>query len=231
MKKQLVNVALKTASFFKAGVNYNNKFKNEKQKIINLGCGLHCLSNWVNVDGSLTALLGTKYTAINKFLYKIAGSSQYYAFDEFNDVIKNKKLYWYDLAYGVPFKSNSVDVVFTSHFLEHLDKEKGINFLEEIFRVLKDGGLLRIIVPDLDTAFRMYNEGNVDKMQDLFFYTSKDCDFSAHKYNYNFNTLKEKLSKIGFKNITKEGYLIGNCPDIKYLDVYPEHSLYVEAYK
>jgi predicted SAM-dependent methyltransferase len=124
-----------------------------------------------------------------------------------------------------------VDVVFSSHFLEHLNKTDGINFLKEIYRSLKKEGMVRILVPDLEVAIKRFNDGDINKTQDLFFYTSENCDFSAHKYNYTFETLNEILKDIGFSNIIKRSYQEGDCPDIEYLDVYPDHSLYVEARK
>ena len=66
---------------------------NSNIKKVNLGCGMHCLNGWLNIDGSLTSLLGTNIDVLNKLLFKFAGSSEYYDFSHFNDVIKNKKLY------------------------------------------------------------------------------------------------------------------------------------------
>jgi predicted SAM-dependent methyltransferase len=231
MKKILVNMLLNISGKMKKNVKYNKYFIENEKSLVNLGCGMHCLPKWINVDGSLSSLLGSNNSAWNKFLYKMAGSSEYYTFEEYNDVIVNKKLYWANLINGVPFDDDSIDVVFTSHFLEHLNKTDGLSFLKEIYRSLKNGGLVRILVPDLDIAIKRFNNGEIDKTQDLFFYTSENCDFSAHKYNYTFETLKDKLEKIGFNKIIKQSYKKGECPDIEYLDVYPDHSLYIEARK
>jgi len=229
MKKMLVNTLLSISAKLKKNSRYNKHFTTKNKAMVNLGCGMHCLKGWVNIDGSLTSLLGSNSSVWNKFLYKIAGSSAWYTFEEYNDVIINKKLYWANFINGVPFDDKSVDVVFTSHFLEHLNKTDGINFLKEIHRILKKSGLVRILVPDLEVAIKRFNDGDINKTQDLFFYTSENCDFSAHKYNYTFETLKEKLEDIGFSNIIRRSHQKGDCPDIEYLDVYPNHSLYLEA--
>lgn len=210
--------------------NLDGAFLNNIKKV-NLGCGLHCSSGWLNIDGSLTSLLGTNMTLLNKVIYKVAGSSAYYSFDHFNEVIKNKKLYWRDLTEKIPLADDSVDIVFSSHFLEHLTKTKGEQFLNDIYRIMKPGGLMRILVPDLDIAIQKFNQGEINETLDLFFYTSEEADFSAHKYNYTFGSLKTKLEEIGFKNVVRQSHQKGECPDIEFLDVYPDHSLYVEAKK
>ena len=229
MKKYIVNLLLTCAKFVvtrKLDHTISNRIKK-----VNLGCGLHCLSGWLNIDGSLTSLLGSNIRALNKLLFKFAGSSEYYDFDNFNDVIKNKKLYWRNLSYGIPLNDNSIDVVFSSHFLEHLTKNDGQQLLNDIYRILKPGGLVRILVPDLDLAIQRFNKGEINETLDLFFYTSEKGDFSAHKYNYSFGSLKNKLENIGFKSVVKQSHKKGECPDIEYLDIYPDHSLYVEAKK
>jgi len=43
-----------------------------------------------------------------------------------------------------------VDVVYHSHLLEHLQQEEGEDLIQECLRVLKPGGILRIVVPDLE---------------------------------------------------------------------------------
>jgi hypothetical protein len=94
MKKILVNTLLSVFTKLKKNTKYNKYFSAKDKAMINLGCGMHCLENWINIDGSLTSLLGSNSSVWNKFLYKIAGSSAYYSFEEYNDVIINKKLYW-----------------------------------------------------------------------------------------------------------------------------------------
>ena len=229
IRKFIVKQVVSLGSFFYKNIKYRANANFVK---VNLGCGLQCLPGWINIDGSLTSLLGSKKSSfINRLLYKLAGSSSYYSFATYNKIIKESNLKFYNLQKRIPINSNSVDVIYCSHFLEHLRKKDGQNFLKECFRLLKNNGLLRIAVPDLDIAMAMYQQGEVERMQDLFFYTSDNWDFAAHKYNYNFKYLQEVLSGIGFKNIKKMSYQNGECPEIDYLDVYPDHSLYVECRK
>ncbi|MEI6835565.1 MAG: methyltransferase domain-containing protein [Candidatus Falkowbacteria bacterium] len=229
IKNFIVKEVVDLGSFFYKNTKYKTK---ENPAKVNLGCGLQCLPGWINIDGSLTALFGSKkFSFINKLLYKLAGSSEYYSFETYNKVIQKDGLKFYNLIKGVPVKSDSADVIYCSHFLEHLNRNDGRFFLEECFRALKKGGLLRIAVPDLDFAFAMYERGEVEAMLGLFFYTSDDYSFTAHKHNYNFTYLKSILENLGFSSVVKLSYQQGECPGIDYLDVYPDHSMYVECKK
>lgn len=62
----------------------------------------------------------------------------------------------HDLAKGIPFPDASVDVVYHSHLLEHLERKTAYVFLKEVHRVLKPDGIHRIAVPDLEMACRDY---------------------------------------------------------------------------
>ena len=46
-----------------------------------------------------------------------------------------------------PFKDGSVDAIFSSHFLEHLDGFERIKFFEECYRILKPSGKMRCVHP------------------------------------------------------------------------------------
>ena len=64
----------------------------------------------------------------------------------------------HDLSRGIPFDSNSVDAVYHSHTLEHLDRDVAVDMLNEVLRVLKPGGVHRIVVPDFELRCRSYVE-------------------------------------------------------------------------
>ena len=64
----------------------------------------------------------------------------------------------HDLRKGIPFKNNSVDAVYHSHLLEHIDRTNVKNFLREVFRVLKPNGVHRIVVPNLYFLCKSYIE-------------------------------------------------------------------------
>lgn len=50
-----------------------------------------------------------------------------------------------DLNKGLPFDDNSIDLIYSEHCLEHIQDLKSL--MEECYRVLKEGGIFRYIVP------------------------------------------------------------------------------------
>lgn len=57
---------------------------------------------------------------------------------------------------GIPFESDSIDVAYHSHLLEHFDRDYARKFLTEVKRVLRPGGVQRIVVPDFETLCNEY---------------------------------------------------------------------------
>ena len=48
----------------------------------------------------------------------------------------------------IPFQDNSVDNIYASHIMEHIEEKYVIEFIKETYRVLKPSGVLRIACPD-----------------------------------------------------------------------------------
>lgn len=61
-----------------------------------------------------------------------------------------------NLLNRLPLADESVNVVYTSHFLEHVPRGLVSGFLSECSRVLKPGGLIRLVLPDLENMAREY---------------------------------------------------------------------------
>ena len=55
-----------------------------------------------------------------------------------------------DLSNGIPIPDNTFDNVVAFDFVEHLMPNKNVMIMEEIYRVLKPGGVVQIIVPSTD---------------------------------------------------------------------------------
>lgn len=61
-----------------------------------------------------------------------------------------------DVQDGLPFPADTFAAVYHSHVLEHLDPSAGLAMLRECHRILQPGGILRVVVPDLETIARCY---------------------------------------------------------------------------
>lgn len=117
---------------------------------LNLGCGSVVLDGWVNVDYAFGARIARipLFSALNRKL-------------RIFNMDWNRKIHIHNLKKKFPWKDSTVDVVYSSHTLEHFSRQEGRIFLEECYRVLRKGGLLRIVVPDLGCIIREYSEGRL----------------------------------------------------------------------
>ena len=64
----------------------------------------------------------------------------------------------HDVRKGIPLADKTVDAVYHSHLLEHFSKREGTVLASECFRVLKPGGIIRVVVPDLENICKGYLE-------------------------------------------------------------------------
>lgn len=63
-----------------------------------------------------------------------------------------------NLLARLPIGSGEADVVYSSHFFEHIPRSQTGDFLLECFRILKPGGRVRLVLPDLEEMCRAYLE-------------------------------------------------------------------------
>lgn len=67
-----------------------------------------------------------------------------------------KSVFSWNLRNGIPLADRSCDVVYSSHAIEHFDRNGARQFLSECRRVLKPSGTLRLVAPDLEGIVRAY---------------------------------------------------------------------------
>lgn len=61
-----------------------------------------------------------------------------------------------NLLSKLPIADNEAEVVYSSHFIEHIPRGLLASFLSECFRITKPGGRLRLVLPDLEEMCRAY---------------------------------------------------------------------------
>ena len=122
-------------------------------RILNLGCGSKTSQypEVISIDWSVKLIIK------NNIFFKFFISSFLSKEERINSIESlPDNIVVHNLRKGIPFESNTVDVVYHSHLLEHLDRKDVDKFLKEIFRVLKPGGIQRIVVPDFYSLCEAY---------------------------------------------------------------------------
>jgi predicted SAM-dependent methyltransferase len=100
-------------------------------------------------------------------------------------------------------ESNSIELIYSSHVLEHFKRARLPDVLKEWNRILKPGGILRIAVPDFEGIVRVYQ-----KYQDLNLiigplYGGQNYLYNIHYNVFDFITLKDYLISSGFDDIKR----------------------------
>lgn len=161
---------------------------------------------------------------ITKTKINIGGGNWYKNDWENLDIIFNYKLEHQLLK---PFKSNSINLIYTSHCIEHLKFETTSLLLNDCYRILSPGGILRIVIPDTDKlldiynhnkkkdGFKFYTQGSRAKYSlkesilELFgfnLYTNKFLDNSMHLSFYSMSSIKLLLIASGFNKLNNCSY-------------------------
>ncbi len=121
---------------------------------LNLACGAKTNCLWNNVDFSPYTRL-RKHPGLAVFLRKtgIISDLRWQRLQSIDPDIRS-----WNLKKGIPWPDMSFDLVYHSHFLEHIPRRAAPGLLRECCRVLKPGGMIRISVPDLNDYISSYHE-------------------------------------------------------------------------
>lgn len=130
-----------------------------------------------------------------------------------------------------PFADASFDNVFSAHMLEHLYRAEAENCVREAYRVLRPGGVFRVLVPDLDRLVRNYDEAHPEPMLQKIYENTQRRDKNRHHWMYTASSLANVLRGAGFTQVERCTYRQGRCPDLERLDNRPDESLFMEGVK
>jgi predicted SAM-dependent methyltransferase len=127
---------------------------------LNVGCGQAPSAGWLNYDNSPAVWLA-KSPLLARLLRGAGlidlGNVEFAAFCRTNEVR------YANAARRIPHGAGTVDAVYSSHMIEHLARDDAWAFLLECHRVLRSGGRLRLVVPDLHALVHQYlQRGNAD---------------------------------------------------------------------
>ena len=164
--------------------------------------------------------------------------------DKFISFAKNANILWADGIKRIPENDSSVDVIYSCHMVEHLEKLDVASFFKEARRTLKSGGIIRLAVPNIKYQVDNYlKDGDADKFIESTHLTRKRpktiiakikyliIGDRNHQWMYDGKSLCNLLSSAGFEEprILETG--LTTIPDPGMLDLKersPE-SVFVEA--
>ncbi|MBF0569789.1 MAG: methyltransferase domain-containing protein [Candidatus Omnitrophica bacterium] len=128
---------------------------------VNIGCGQTPTAGWKNFDNSLSVRLA-QWPLLVSALKKMRGLNK--GQQEFIGFAEKHQIGYADAVRHIPLRDQSVEVLYTSHMLEHLSEAEVGVFLRESQRVLCPGGIIRIVVPDLKWLVEQYvTSGDADE--------------------------------------------------------------------
>jgi SAM-dependent methyltransferase len=90
------------------------------------------------------------------------GASYHPDWTNLDFVPHSKEVIQFDLKKELPFDDGVCAAVYHSHVLEHFTRSQARVFIQECFRILGPRGIMRVVVPDLETIARLYLE-NLEK--------------------------------------------------------------------
>ncbi|UYN93239.1 MAG: methyltransferase domain-containing protein [Enhydrobacter sp.] len=209
---------------------------------LNIGCGQTPTEGWINYDNSLAVRLAGAPPfawALGLFGLLDAGNREFAAF------ARRRNIRWADATRRIPHADGAVDVVYSSHMIEHLDRRQARGFLAECRRVLKSGGLLRLAVPDLCLPVREYlADGNADLfLEQLQFDLDRPHGFGErlrhflsgggrnHHWMYDERSIARLVAAAGFDDVRTLPAGSSRIADAGDLDLAErsEESIYLEA--
>jgi predicted SAM-dependent methyltransferase len=146
-----------------------------------------------------------------------------------------------DVTRPLPFRSEAVDFVHTEDLLEHVELEEGKRLLAECFRVLRPGGVLRVLTPDLESLVARVYIGRETRHlawcethlgargRCEAFNMHLRMEGGAHRFVYDLELLSQVLRKTGF-SVRRVRYNRSRHPELRYLDLRDFGlNLFVEA--
>ena len=159
----------------------------------------------------------------------------------------------WDITNRLPFRDEEISGIFSEHCLEHVEYAECFSALKEFFRVIKPGGVTRIVVPDGGLYLDLYAKAKRGESVDFpyrgnggrrDFAEDSSVKFTpmiavnrvfrgyGHLFAYDFETLASMLECAGFINVVKLTFNQGHCSELLIDSAYrAPQSLYIEAIK
>ena len=146
-----------------------------------------------------------------------------------------------DIRDGLPVEDSSFDYIVSIHALPELPLTDQVGALQELRRVLKPGGVLRLGLPDLDKGIKAYLEND----RDYFLVPDEDASSMGGKFVtqllwygwsrtlFTVDFMEELLRQADYREIAACSFreTKSRFPEIVMLDSRERESFFVEAVK
>ena len=116
--------------------------------------------------------------------------------------------HFWDGSLGIPSAANTISLIYSEHFIEHLNLPDGLNLLRECVRVLCPGGIMRISTPDIHVLMQAYEGNALDYWLDVGWRPGTPCDLVnegmrawGHQYLFDRLRLTNLLLQAGFAGV------------------------------
>lgn len=207
----------------------------------NIGCGDSPVEGWWNFDNSLSIRLARPKLIMSALNFVRLASDKSL---RLAGIARVKGIRWANACKRIPLPNESLEVVYSSHVLEHLDLSEAERFLAEIHRVLRPGGVIRLGLPDLRRRAEKYMaDGDADGfMESLNMRESSVRSLGAklrllilgdreHRWMYDGRSLIRLLERSRFVDAREIAPGETMIPDPEPLNLHEraEESVYVEA--
>jgi len=143
----------------------------------------------------------------------------------------------WDIRRPLPFADNSVDVVFHEHVMEHVCGYDGYMMAKDSYRILKPGGVLRIVMPDarkyIDSYINPTSSNNILRQGHLPPMLGLQDEFYGfnHRAMYDYETVELFLRTAGFGKVESSSFGKSRIDPPPDCDWRVKDSFYTEAVK
>lgn len=208
--------------------------------IINVGCGMTPVEGALNIDNSFSVYLACQWPLMKLLKWLRLLSKENLECAEF---AKAHHIVHMDCTHMEVYEK-CANVVYASHMMEHLTKEQARQFLSEARRVLKDDGILRLVLPDMRLLVEGYlSHHDCDKFVAQTLLADEEAPsfgqrlrrllfgYRGHRWMYDTPSAMALLMECGFTDIRPLPPGETGIPNPEGLDLSEraDESLYLEA--